>query len=87
MANAGGGCPHCGCRHDSTTKTFEKEIKWQGKKLPRTKRYRRCRNCGLSHSTIEMREDEVEGLIQEVEDLKYEIEQLKSSNSGSIQLP
>lgn len=68
MANAGGGCPFCGCRHDSVTKTLTKTIKWQGKELTRIKRRRKCRNCGLSYGSVEIPEEDLEKLIQDSND-------------------
>jgi transcriptional regulator NrdR family protein len=68
MANQGGGCPACGCRHDKVAKTTEKVIKWRGEVL-RIKRYRQCRNCGLSYSSVELPEEDVTKLIQDSNDL------------------
>lgn len=51
-------CRYCGCRMNSVTHVESHEVQYMGRKRTITKRYRKCRHCGLQFTTIETYEDD-----------------------------
>lgn len=54
-------CRQCGCQHCPVTGTREHEVSFRGKRRKIIRRYRKCRYCGLSFSTVESYETDNKG--------------------------
>jgi hypothetical protein len=50
-------CPKCNCMHTKVYKTLIREVRWGGQTHTHTRRYRECRYCLTTWSTVEVMED------------------------------
>lgn len=58
MDNSSVECPHCGCKYCPVRHTIHRDIRWKGKTISTTRRYRICNHCKVPFTTVEHLEDE-----------------------------